>query len=128
MEGAPARVRLTGSTLPERGQICTDAADKRFLCGSRAAAELAAILGRNPRVSCRQTGWDRWRRVIAICRLGVLDLGAEMVRRGWALDFTRYSRGRYEAQEEAARDAKAGLWDGNFEVPWEWRLMSRRRR
>ncbi len=127
MEGAPARVRLFGIDAPERGQICTDAADKRFLCGSRAADELSAILGRNPVVTCRQTSLDRWRRVVAICRIGELDIGAEMVRRGWALDFVRYSRGRYEAQEEAARNAKAGLWAGDFEIPWEWRLQKRSR-
>ncbi|MDR4305671.1 thermonuclease family protein [Chelatococcus sambhunathii] len=92
VEGAPARIRLFGIDAPERGQVCTDAADKRFLCGSRAADELDAILGRNPRVSCHQTGWDRWRRVIAICRLGELDIGAEMVRRGWALDYPLLAR------------------------------------
>ena len=128
VEGAPARVRLFGIDAPERGQVCTDAGDKRFLCGSRAADELDAILGRNPNVTCRQTGLDRWRRVVAICRIGQLDIGAEMVRRGWAFDFTRYSRGRYEAQEEAARDAKAGLWAGDFEIPWEWRKIRPRNR
>lgn len=63
---------------------------------------------------------DRYKRIVAICRIGKLDLGAEMVRAGWALAFVRYSSD-YVAQESAARLAKRGLWAGTFQPPWEVR-------
>jgi hypothetical protein len=43
-----------------------------------------------------------------------------MVRSGWALSFVRYSHD-YDREEEAAREAKAGLWAGAFIAPWDWR-------
>lgn len=127
VEGVAKNVRLFGMDAPESGQTCIDGRGKRFLCGVRAAEELASIIGRNGRVSCHQIDRDRWGRPVAVCRLGSVDLSAEMIRRGWAVDFIRYSRGRYEAQQDAAQKAGAGLWAGDFEVPWEWRAARRGR-
>lgn len=127
VDGVPKNVRLFGMDAPESGQTCIDGRGKRYLCGLRAAEELASIIGRNGRMSCRQIDRDRWGRPVAVCRLGGVDLSAEMIRRGWAVDFVRYSRGRYEAQQHAAQKAGAGLWAGDFDVPWEWRARRRER-
>jgi hypothetical protein len=43
-----------------------------------------------------------------------------MVRSGWALSFVRYSHA-YDTDENAAREAHAGLWSGPFIAPWDWR-------
>ena len=49
-----------------------------------------------------------------------------MVRMGWAFDFTRYSEGFYgPAQTEAIADRR-GLWQGECEMPWEWRRNQKR--
>lgn len=125
VEHHPTRVRLFGMDVPESGQICTDGASKRFLCGVRAADELAGIIGRNGRVTCQAVDRDGYGRTVATCRVDGRDLSAEMIRRGWAVDFVRYSRGRCEAEEDAARAAGAGLWAGDFDVPWEWRAKRR---
>lgn len=125
VEGVEKNVRLSGVDAPESGQICVDGAGKRFLCGVRAAEELAALIGRNGRVACEQKDQDRYGRPVAVCQVGGRDLSAEMIRRGWAVDFVRYSRGRYEAEQDAAQRAAAGLWAGDFDVPWEWRAKRR---
>jgi endonuclease YncB( thermonuclease family) len=49
------------------------------------------------------------------------DIGAEMVRQGWALDYERFSDGRYAAQQLEAEQTERGLWSGSFIPPWEWR-------
>jgi endonuclease YncB( thermonuclease family) len=49
------------------------------------------------------------------------DIGAAMVRSGWALDYERYSGGRYAAEQLEAEAALRGLWAGAFVPPWEWR-------
>jgi hypothetical protein len=46
------------------------------------------------------------------------------VRAGLALAYRRYSND-YVAEENAARDAKRGLWSGEFTPPWDWRHESR---
>jgi len=48
-----------------------------------------------------------------------------MVENGWAVAFRRYSE-VYVAQEARARDKRAGLWSGEFQMPWEWRSSKRR--
>lgn len=125
VEGQPKRVRLFGIDAPKSAQPCTDAAGARYLCGSRAAAYLAELIGRNGRVSCVELDRDRYGRVVASCSINGRDLGDAIVRSGWAIDYVRYSRGRYEAAEEEARDAGRGLWAGDFEAPWEWRTKDR---
>ena len=44
-----------------------------------------------------------------------------MVRRGWAVDYTKYSGGQYLIDEVQARREKLGIWAGKFEMPWAWR-------
>ena len=63
---------------------------------------------------------DRYERIVAVCRIEGWDIGAELVRQGWALDY--YSSGAYAAKQEAAMAERAGLWAGEFTPPWEWRL------
>ncbi len=47
-------------------------------------------------------------------------MGAWLVASGHALAFRRYSLD-YVADEEAARTARRGVWQGHFVPPWEWR-------
>jgi endonuclease YncB( thermonuclease family) len=67
---------------------------------------------------------DRYRRTVARCTAGGLDLAAEMVRQGHALDFARYSGGFYAAAQAEARIGKRGMWAGDFLPPWEWQRPS----
>lgn len=119
--GAPARIRLDGIDAPEGNQTCRDAAGVRYLCGPKAAEALSQLIGRSGRVSCTQTGADRHQRIVGTCKTGTVDLQLELVRQGWAVDFSRYSKGKYAAVEKEARDAKRGLWAGTFDMPWDWR-------
>lgn len=67
--------------------------------GPAARAALAAIVvGRT--VSCEPRGRS-YNRIVAVCYIGAMDIGAELVRRGAALDCLRYSAGRYRALEPA---------------------------
>ena len=76
-------------------------------------------VGADP-VRCEGGVYDRYKRLIAICYVGNQDINAEMVRQGWALAYSRYSKD-YVDDENAARIARKGLWQGEFVPPWEWR-------
>jgi endonuclease YncB( thermonuclease family) len=41
---------------------------------------------------------DRYGRIVAVCHTQVGELNAAMVRRGWAVDYRRYSHGAYAAE------------------------------
>ena len=47
-----------------------------------------------------------------------------MVAQGWALAYRRFSDD-YVAQEGKAKEARLGMWQGKFVVPWDWRRGDR---
>ncbi len=118
IEIAGQRIRLHGIDAPEGRQACRDA-DGLYLCGDEATAALTRFLaGRN--VACEPRDRDRFGRIVARCLVQGQDIGAWMVRQGNALAFRRYSLD-YVADEKAAERAKAGMWRGDFQPPWDWR-------
>ncbi|GGK28423.1 thermonuclease family protein [Salinarimonas ramus] len=119
--GLDTSVRLYGIDAPESGQPCRNAAGRSYRCGSEATATLSDLIGRTGRVSCERKDVDRYGRIVAVCRAGGLDINAEMVRQGWAVEYRRYSDGRYRDEEAAARDERRGLWAGSFVAPWDHR-------
>ena len=59
-----------------------------------------------------------------MCRHAGQDVNAWMVSQGLALAYRRYSRG-YVGEEASARDARLGMWRGDFVPPWDWRRGER---
>ena len=118
LDVAGVRVRLWGIDAPESRQTC-EADGQSYACGERATRHLRTLVAGRP-VSCEARTRDRYGRTVALCRTGGSDLGAAMVRDGWALAFVRYSAD-YVAEERAASAARRGLWAGTFVAPWEWR-------
>ena len=112
------RVRLWGIDAPEDGQPC-ERDGKLYDCGASAqAALLELVAGRD--LWCAVRDRDRYGRTVATCRVGGPDgpdLGASLVRAGWAVDYRRYSKGRYARDEASARRAGLGLWEGRFTSP-----------
>jgi endonuclease YncB( thermonuclease family) len=117
------RVRLWGIDAPELRQPCQDGAGRTYQCGERSRDLLAALVA-NREVSCAYRDWDRYGRFVGQCSVGGLDLGERMVATGQAVAFTRYTD-RYAGMEAAARRSGAGLWEGRFELPSDWRRDSR---
>jgi endonuclease YncB( thermonuclease family) len=113
------RIRLYGIDAPEATQTCTNAQGTAYRCGRQAARALDDLVGRRT-VTCAQRDTDQYGRPVAICRQGIVDLGAWMVDHGHAVAFMRYSD-RYAPNEATARAKSIGLWSGTFERPWDYR-------
>lgn len=120
--------RLWGIDAPELIQAC-QLDGRNYGCGREAAAYLRTLLAPEPgsaadapppQVVCEPRVADQFGRPAAVCRLGDMDLGAEMVRAGWALAFAPHGTD-YAPLEAEARAALRGLWAGSFEAPWDWR-------
>lgn len=118
------RIRLEGIDAPESRQVCADkSTGEAIRCGQTAAFFLADLLGEHT-VSCNEAGRDRYKRTLAHCKVQGEDVGATVVRAGWALAFVRYSR-EYLPEEAEAKAAGAGMWSMEFVPPWEWRKAQR---
>jgi endonuclease YncB( thermonuclease family) len=121
VEGIP--VRLDSIDAPEDDQLC-QRDGRPWRCGDRSAGALRA-LAHGRLVVCITDGTDRYRRILARCSVEGVDLAETMVRQGWALDFTRYSKGRHATAQAMAEIEGIGLWSSAFIPPWEWRRAKR---
>ena len=113
------RIRIHGVDAPESGQPCAGSDGAAWPCGRDAAFALADAIGRAV-VECAERDRDRYGRIVAVCTVAGEDLGAGLVSQGYALAYRHYSHD-YVDQEDAARLAGAGMWQGEFISPWEWR-------
>lgn len=113
-------IRLYGIDAPEKLQPCL-LDDKEWACNAVAVRTLLLLIEHHE-VTCRQvrdTSRRRRGKVYAVCTAGGKDLAEEMVRAGMAVAFREQSLD-YVAVEEEAKAAKAGMWAGEFLMPWEW--------
>jgi endonuclease YncB( thermonuclease family) len=108
------RIRLRGIDAPELHQACS-LAGAAYPCGRQARDRLQQLIG-GQTVDCE--GWerDRFRRLLALCRAGSVELNRALVEQGWAVAF-----GEFQSEERAARQAARGLWAGEFDMPRHWR-------
>lgn len=116
---AGTHVRLEGIDAPEASQTCGSRWIGSWKCGAAASAALNKLVdGR--RVDCESRGQDKYGRILGYCAVDGRDLNAEMVRAGLAWAFVKYST-TYVKEEEQARTAKLGIWQGDAEPAWVYR-------
>jgi endonuclease YncB( thermonuclease family) len=110
------RIRLWGIDAPESSQLCRGRDRRPYRCGALSANTLDAFT-RGKTVRCTPIDEDRYGRIVARCAVGKIDLGQMLVSRGLAVEEPQYSRGRYAADQLAARRAGRGIWAGRFVEP-----------
>lgn len=105
------RIRLNGIDAPESAQLCRDAAWKQYRRGQQASLSLAHFLQDHRPTSCIEVDRDQFRRTVAVCTAGGVDIGEWMVRKGYAVDWPKYSASFYAKAETEARwpNAVCGL-------------------
>ena len=117
---AGQRVRLEGIDAPERGQRCQRSwVPVTWRCGRAATRTLRKLTAGYP-VHCHRRGQDKYRRMIGVCFVQGRNINAEMVRRGLAWAFTKYSR-TYVGEEKIARKNNRGIWRAPTETAWAFR-------
>src|SRR5882757_9970393 len=118
------RIRLGGIDAPSTDQLCLNTKGERWTCGVAARDELVKHAG-NKSWTCHARSVERRGRTIARCEVEGEDIQKWMVSNGWALAYVRLSHD-YEPDETAAREAKAGMWQGAFIAPWDWRVRNKK--
>jgi endonuclease YncB( thermonuclease family) len=114
------RIRLWGIDAPESSQLCRGEDSTQYRCGAQAANDLDAFIARRP-VNCVPSSLDPYGRTVATCSVNGVDLREWLVRRGLALDWPRYSKGRYNGAQHDAERGGRGIWKGSYVEPWLYR-------
>ena len=120
-----ARIRLGGIDAPQGDQLCLNTKGERWACGAAARDELIKYAGTRTWSCNKRQVTDRRGRIVARCEVDGEDIQKWLVRNGWALAYARISKD-YEPDEKAAREAKAGMWQGAFIAPWDWRVRNKK--
>jgi len=113
------KIRLHGIDAPEMKQTCTTNKGKEQMCGVLAKQALEMLV-KGQDVTCKGDKRDRYKRLIAVCYVGQLNINEQMVMDGWALAYRQYSKD-YVRAETFAKSQRLGMWRGEFEPPWDWR-------
>lgn len=115
------KLRLDGIDAPEYKQNCKDAKGADWPCGLAAKASLQRLL-LAPGLSCLAEVHDRYNRSLATCSTDQTpDIGAQQVADGYAVSHEFNELRDYGKEEDAARAARRGIWQGEFTRPEEWR-------
>ncbi|WP_293646824.1 thermonuclease family protein [Sphingopyxis sp. RIFCSPHIGHO2_12_FULL_65_19] len=118
-DSASLTIRLAGIDAVEYRQDCTRSGAV-WPCGRDARSALDKLVGHGS-VHCELGSKDRYGRTLATCRTAPLpdgvDIGAEMVRQGWAVT----TDGAYMVEEAEAGARQRGIWQGRFVRPADWR-------
>lgn len=116
------RVRIWGIDAPEGKQTCKNAAGKDYRCGQIGSITLADYLDEAQPIRCDYKDTDRYDRFVGQCfTASGNDIAEWLASEGHALDYKQYSKGAYANAESIAKANKAGIWQGAFIEPWEWR-------
>jgi endonuclease YncB( thermonuclease family) len=118
------RIRLWGIDAPESSQLCRGEDSLQYRCGAKAANDLDAFIARRP-VSCIPISLDQYRRTVATCSVGGVELGEWLVSNGLALDWPQYSKGKFDTIQREAEHVGRGMWAGSYVEPWLYRVCIR---
>ncbi len=116
------KYRFFGIDAPEIKQIC-EKDNIKIQCGVIAKSVLQnKIADKIP--ECVVKDKDRYQRLVAECFIGKESLSRFMVREGYAVAYSQYSKNFIE-DEKYAKENKLGIWSMNFQIPSEYRKSLR---
>ena len=121
------KIRLDGIDAPEKKQLC-----KRpyltimmftfyedYSCGQKSTEALIKKIN-NQKITCKISDVDYFKRLIGECYKKKINLNAWLVSNGHAVAYRKYSK-KYVSEEIIAKQEKKGIWQGKFEMPWDYR-------
>ena len=116
------KIRFLGIDAFEKKQECIRKDGTKYKCGEAAISNLLMIISGQP-VRCVTKKKDHYKRWLATCYIGTLDINENMVLYGNAFS---YMSKKYKTAENKAKKVNAGAWAGKFIFPWEWRKIKKK--
>lgn len=116
------QIRLAGIDAPEYFQECYRADGSAYECGKESMYYLKKLINKAHEVSCKKKDIDRYERELCICKADGRSLNRAMVSAGHAVAY-RYHW--YDKDQDQAKKAKRGIWQGRFMRPELYRILKR---
>ena len=116
------KIRFLGIDAFEKKQECIRKDGTKYKCGEAAISNLLMIISGQP-VRCVTKKKDHYKRWLATCYIGTLDINENMVLYGNAFS---YMSKKYKTAENEAKKVSAGAWAGEFIFPWKWRKIKKK--
>ena len=121
------KIRLYGIDAPEKNQKCKKtylaisfmSFTKDYMCGELSTQKLIKKINKQ-KLNCNILDVDRYKRLIGECFKRNINLNSWMVSNGYAVAYRKYSK-KYVSDEINAKNNKLGIWQGKFEMPWNYR-------
>ena len=121
------KIRLYGIDAPEKKQKCKKtyltisfmSFTKDYMCGEVSTQKLIIKINKQ-KLNCNILDIDRYKRLIGECFKRNINLNSWMVSNGYAVAYRKYSK-KYVSDEINAKNNKLGIWQGKFEMPWDYR-------
>ena len=121
------KIRLYGIDAPEKKQKCKKtyltisfmSFTKDYMCGEISTQKLIKKINKQ-KLNCNILDVDRYKRLIGECFKRNINLNSWMVSNGYAVAYRKYSK-KYVSDEINAKNKKLGIWQGKFEMPWDYR-------
>ena len=125
------KIRLNGIDAPEKKQKCKRPYLEIFIfifyedysCGQKSTEALIKKIN-NQKITCKISNVDYFKRLIGECYKRKINLNAWLVSNGHAVAFRKYSK-KYVFHETLAKQEKKGMWQGKFEMPWDYRKSNK---
>ncbi len=116
-----------GIDAPEKKQKCKKtyltisfmSFTKDYMCGEVSTQKLIKKINKQ-KLNCNILDVDRYKRLIGECFKRNINLNSWMVSNGYAVAYRKYSK-KYVSDEINAKNNKLGIWQGKFEMPWDYR-------
>tara|TARA_B100001013_G_scaffold337624_1_gene257905 strand:- start:407 stop:907 length:501 start_codon:yes stop_codon:yes gene_type:complete len=118
-------IRLIGIDAFEIKQKCQRSNGTEYKCGELSKSALIEIISGQP-VRCLKEKKGYYKRWLATCYVGKLDIGENMVLYGHAITYKENKK--YIGSQNEAKRLKAGAWQGKFISPWDWRKKKKERK
>lgn len=119
------KIRLLNIDSAESKQKCFNTSNQRYFCGKAATKFLIELIG-GKIISCEYQKLDIYNRILGTCFLNKININLEMIKSGHAIIYSyKNSSEDYIEAEEYAKKRNAGLWQGHFEIPKDFRKRNR---
>lgn len=116
-------IRLMHIDAPEKKQYCIIGKHTRWACGVSSEFALKEIIGEYG-VGCKRIKKGFYGRTLAVCyNHDGIDINAYMVDIGMAIPYRKDKT--YSKLAENAKENKRGIWDSDFDTPWDYRKNKR---
>ncbi|MBL4674548.1 MAG: thermonuclease family protein [Arenicella sp.] len=115
-------IRLIDIDTPEVAQDCINSRGKVYACGIEASNALKRIIAKQ-QVRCVGDQVDRYKRLLATCYAGAVNINRELILQGWAINYRTSEK--YINEQGVAKARNKGLWAGEFLEPYKFRQRSK---